>query len=70
MNEIAHFYHHQGCNHHNLREQASQLRSEIAYMEARLLEMGYNGDCAYERAMAHTFRTLLDTRRRQLATLS
>ena len=49
---------------HPLDEQ--RLREEIAYFEKRLYQMGLAGDCAYERALAAAFRTLLQERRNLL----
>lgn len=34
---------------------ADRLREEIAYMESRLEEIGYDGDCAYEKAIARFY---------------
>lgn len=48
---------------------ADFLRQEIAFFEARLHEMGEQGDCAYERALSRAYETLLDERRHQLARL-
>ncbi len=46
----------------------SRLLEEIAYLEARLIAIGQNGDCAYEKAMARSYRELLQLRRRELTT--
>lgn len=46
-----------------------QLHEDIAYFERRLAEMGSSGDCAYERALASAFRTILDQRKNLLAGL-
>ncbi|MEN8174621.1 MAG: hypothetical protein ABFS23_02575 [Pseudomonadota bacterium] len=51
----------------NIPEGRERLREEIAYLEARLVELGFEGDCAYERAMARFFTERLETRRAQLA---
>ena len=48
----------------------SRLVEEIAYLEARLITIGQNGDCAYEKAMARSYRELLRQRRCDLMTLS
>ena len=48
----------------------SRLIEEIAYLEARLIAMGQTGDCAYEKAMARSYRELLQLRRSELATLN
>ena len=42
------------------------LREEIAFMEARLTAIGYDGDCAYEKAMARYYRQHLAMCRDQL----
>ena len=44
-----------------------RLKEEIRYMEARLDEIGFEGDCAYERAMSRFFLEQIASRRRQLA---
>jgi hypothetical protein len=44
-----------------------RLREEIRYMEARLDEIGFEGDCAYERAMSRFFLEQIAFRRQQLA---
>lgn len=46
------------------------LRQEIAFFEARLSEMGEQGDCAYEHALSRAYETLLRERRGQLAELA
>ena len=50
-------------------ERTLQLQDEIATLEARLAEMGEDGDCAYERAMSRLYTGMLEERRRRLATL-
>jgi len=45
---------------------AARLREEIAYMEARLEEIGHDGDCAYEKAMIRFFEQELTVRREHL----
>lgn len=40
-----------------------QVQAEIAYLEARIEEIGYEGDCAYERAMSRFFSEQADMRR-------
>lgn len=47
----------------------ARLMEEIAFFEARLLEMGHSGDCAYENALAGTYQALLDARRHALTLL-
>lgn len=48
----------------------SQLREEIAFLEARLDEMLNCGDCAYEKALVRAYNERLADRRDQLATLA
>ncbi len=43
-----------------------RLLQEITYMEGRLAEIGHDGDCAYERAIARFFEQQVAERRRQL----
>ena len=40
-----------------------QVREEIACIEARLTEIGYDGDCAYENAMIRFFEKQVKMRR-------
>lgn len=56
-------------HHHSLvaMSDPSRLREEIAYMEARLAEMGDDGDCAYENAMIRFFEQQLAQRRAHLS---
>ena len=51
--------------HHSLLaiSDACRLREEIAYVEARLAELGDDGDCAYENAMIRFFEQQLAERR-------
>jgi hypothetical protein len=42
------------------------LSQDIAYLENRIEEMGFNGDCAYERAMVNTYEKLLLEKRAAL----
>lgn len=51
------------------KQQEQNLLSEINYLQRRLEQMGYNGDCAYERAIEGQFQQRLDERRQALATL-
>lgn len=55
--------------HYHHRNNEQSLLQDIAYFEARLEEMGYNGDCAYERAITRTFARLVEERRDSLAKL-
>ena len=57
--------HHRGYRH----PAADYLRQEIAFFEARLLEMGEKGDCAYEHALSKAYQALLQERKDQLAAL-
>ncbi len=43
-----------------------RLREEIAFMEARLAELGHDGDCAYEKAMIRFYHQQLAARRERL----
>ena len=62
MNEIASFYAEQPYKpDHSIR-----LVEEIAYLEARLIAIGHTGDCAYEKSLARSYRSMLHERRRQL----
>lgn len=44
-----------------------RVRAEIAYMESRLEEIGFEGDCGYERAMIKLFEEQIVQRRAWLA---
>ena len=44
----------------------TRIREEIAYLEGRLNEIGYDGDCAYEKAMIRFFEQQVDMRRNWL----
>lgn len=54
--------------HHSLVAMSDpcRLREEIAYVEARLAELGDDGDCAYENAMIRFFQQQLAERRAHL----
>lgn len=58
--------------HHSLIaiSDPGRLREEIAYMEARLAEIGDDGDCAYENAMIRFFEQQLAERRAHLKVAS
>lgn len=45
------------------------LLEDIAYLEARLEQMGHLGDCAYEKAMSRTYTVLVRERKLSLAQL-
>lgn len=47
--------------------QRDRLEEEISYMETRLEEIGFEGDCAYEKAISKFFRAQIDVRRRAIA---
>lgn len=47
----------------------ARLQEEIQYMEVRLNEIGFEGDCAYERAMSKFYREQIASRREQLDSL-
>lgn len=47
---------------------AERLREEVAQLEARLQEIGYDGDSGYEKAMVRFFEQQVDVRKAQLAT--
>ena len=51
------------------RERAMQLLEEISRLEQRLESMGMDGDCAYERAISTLYRSMVEERRQQLASL-
>jgi hypothetical protein len=40
-----------------------RVREEIACIEARLAEIGHDGDCAYEKAMVRFFQQQVEIRR-------
>ena len=52
--------------HRHHTNSRARLVAGIAYLERRLAEMGQDGDCAYERAMATLFREQLKMRRELL----
>lgn len=51
--------------HHHIAD-FKRLRDDIAYLEARLTEIGHDGDCAYEKAMIRFFEQQLADRRAKL----
>ncbi|MBF0255603.1 MAG: hypothetical protein HQL47_03905 [Gammaproteobacteria bacterium] len=51
------------------QQQERALLEDINYLESRLKEMGYNGDCAYERAIERSFSQRLQERRQALKQL-
>jgi hypothetical protein len=46
-----------------------QLLDEISWFEARLSEIGGNGDCAYEKALARSYEETVSSHRKRLAAL-
>ena len=50
-------------------DQETSLLDEIAILERRLLGMGIDGDCAYERAMSRVYTRLIEKRKLQLVVL-
>lgn len=52
--------------HPHIHHNETILHQTIAHIESRLTEMGYNGDCAYERALEHSYRDLLANYGRKL----
>lgn len=46
-----------------------RLQEEIDYLEARLQEIGHDGDCAYEKAMIKFFSAQVAVRRERLRTI-
>jgi len=47
----------------------SQLLAEISWFESRLHEIGGNGDCAYEKALARSYEQAVISHRERLAKL-
>ena len=47
----------------------SQLLDEIAWFEGRLQDIGGNGDCAYEKALARSYEQAVSSHRERLAGL-
>ena len=58
-----------GAPYNHLGRSVDYLRQEIAFFEARLIEMDYSGDCAYEHALSRVYRRLLHERKNQLEAL-
>jgi hypothetical protein len=54
---------------HGRQDEIAVIEEEISYLEERLAQMGFGGDCAYERALEGFYSGLLDDRRAQLASL-
>ncbi len=63
MDELFEYYSQKksGADH-----KLSHLIEEIAFFEGRLVAIGQTGDCAYEKSLSKTYRTLLRDRRKQL----
>ena len=53
-----------------VQSRRARLEEEIQYMEVRLNEIGFEGDCAYERAMSKFYRAQIASRLAQLAQLN
>ncbi|WP_303908541.1 hypothetical protein [Thiohalomonas denitrificans] len=64
MENMAHFYSRLPVTP---TEHQTRLLEEIAYLEARLRDIGITGDCAYEKSLARSYDALLRERREQLA---
>jgi hypothetical protein len=47
----------------------NQLLDEISWFEMRLQEIGGNGDCAYEKALARSYEQTVSSHRQRLAAL-
>jgi len=47
--------------------QRARLEEEITYMENRLEEIGFEGDCAYEKAISKFFRAQIAAHRERLS---
>ena len=47
----------------------NQLLDEISWFETRLKEIGGNGDCAYEKALARSYEQAVTSHRQRLAAL-
>jgi hypothetical protein len=47
----------------------NQLLDEITWFETRLNEIGGNGDCAYEKALARSYEQAVTSHRQRLAAL-
>ena len=45
------------------------LAEEIAALEKRLQKLGFDGDCAYERAISQLYQSLVEDRKNRLAAL-
>ena len=56
-------------DHHATKADEEFLVEDIKYFEARLQEMGYDGDCAYERALAQSFERRVIEQKGALANL-
>ncbi|SCZ52570.1 hypothetical protein [Thiohalomonas denitrificans] len=64
MENTAHFYRQLPVSP---TQHQTRMLEEIAYLEARLRDIGITGDCAYEKSLARTYDVLLRERREQLA---
>ena len=43
------------ATHHSVAEELITLKSELQFIETRLRQMGYSGDCAYEKRMSKLY---------------
>ena len=46
-----------------------QIREEISWCEARLDQIGGNGDCAYEKALARSYEQAVSSHRARLTSM-
>jgi hypothetical protein len=63
MHNLAHFY----AAKPTAADRQTRMLEEIAYLEARLRDIGGNGDCAYEKSLERSYRSLISERRQLLA---
>ncbi len=59
---------HENVTHQSVAEELISLKQELQFIETRLRQMGYSGDCAYEKRMsklyeekAHLLRNKMDS---------
>lgn len=43
------------ATHRSVTEELIALKSELQFIETRLRQMGYSGDCAYEKRMSKLY---------------
>lgn len=51
----------------NLQTEKQRILDEIQYLKMRLNQIGYNGDCAYEKKLAHFYVKTISSCRDKLA---